>query len=79
MTELSPIPAEAQALLEAMYEPLGDMADYDRNDSVLPGCNCGCGGDAIDWEEELNRYEEAKADLTALYHKLVEFVKSEGA
>ncbi len=79
MTNLEPIPAKAQELLEAMYEPLDDMNHYDRYDSVLPGCDCGCGGEDVDWEEEGKRYEEAKAKLTELYHQLVVVIKSEGA
>ena len=29
---------------------LGAYQDYHRNDTVLYGCDCGCGGGSLDWE-----------------------------
>ncbi len=31
---------------------LGAYQDYHANDTVRYGCDCGCGGDSLDWDYE---------------------------
>ncbi len=31
---------------------LGAYLDYHANDTVRYGCDCGCGGDSLDWDYE---------------------------
>ena len=56
---------------------LGAYQDYHRNDTVLYGCDCRCGGDSLDWDsedeletqalEEMERIEKILGEPTADY------------
>jgi hypothetical protein len=54
--------------IDSCMQWLGAYQDYHANDTVRYGCDCGCGGDTLDWDyedkmkaqalEEMNRIEK---------------------
>lgn len=46
---------EEEFLMCLRYDEL--YGELHENDTVIAGCDCGCGGDSIDWEQEDDRCE----------------------
>ena len=42
---------------------LGNYEDLHRNDTVIYGCDCGCGGDSVDWDDDLEMCEFAEKEM----------------
>ena len=42
---------------------LGAYQDYHANDTVRYGCDCGCGGDSLDWEYEDEMESQALEEM----------------
>ena len=44
-----------------------------RNDTVMYGCDCGCGGDYLDLDEEDERDREIEKEMVLIEEKLGKF------
>lgn len=41
-------------------------SDLTRNDSVMYGCECGCGGDSLDYDYEVERDAEIQEEMSTI-------------